>query len=90
MDTNRKVWFVTGRYLNLLIVLLALFAATVANVQTQTGTPKKMLVTYFTSPERDGVDASTGARPWCFSVPTEEAASLNRFRPLRSWKRMPK
>lgn len=40
-----------------LIVLLALFATISTNAHAQ----KKMLVTYFSFPERTGVDASTGA-----------------------------
>lgn len=43
------------------IILLAFFASISINIQAQTKTQKKMLVTYFSVPERDGVDASTGA-----------------------------
>lgn len=44
-----------------ILVLLALFASISTNSQAQTKAQKKMLVTYFSVPERDGVDASTGA-----------------------------
>lgn len=44
-----------------IIILLSLIATFTTHVQAQTKAQKKMLVTYFTFPEKDGVDASTGA-----------------------------
>lgn len=43
------------------IILLALFASISTNIQSQSKAQKKILVTYFSVPERDDVDASTGA-----------------------------
>lgn len=43
------------------VILLALIASISTNIQAQSKAEKKMLVTYFSVPERDGVDASTGA-----------------------------
>lgn len=44
-----------------IIILLTLFTTIATNAQAQTKAQKKMLVTYFSVPEKDGVDASTGA-----------------------------
>lgn len=43
------------------IILLAFFITTAISAQAQTKTQKKMLVTYFSVPEKDGIDASSGA-----------------------------
>lgn len=44
-----------------IIIIVAFFAAIATTTQAQTKAQKKMLVTYFSIPEKDGVDASTGA-----------------------------
>lgn len=44
-----------------IIILLAFFITTAISAQAQTKTQKKMLVTYFSVPEKDGIDASSGA-----------------------------
>lgn len=48
-----------GRAMKVIMILLVLFITITANAQTKT--EQNMLVTYFSVPERDGVDASTGA-----------------------------
>lgn len=44
-----------------IIILLVLFTTMMTNTQAQTKVQKKILVTYFSVPEKDGVDASSGA-----------------------------
>lgn len=44
-----------------IIILLAFFVTITASVQAQTKAQKKILVTYFSVPETDDIDASTGA-----------------------------
>lgn len=44
-----------------ILILCCLFVTAITGTQAQTKAKQKMLVTYFSVPEKDGVDASTGA-----------------------------